>query len=49
MAIFTLIAFMLPLCVAAGIVEGLCVLADRRQAKREWKYIRERYYPEQQY
>ena len=49
MAIFTLIAFMLPLCVVAGIVEWLCGLPDRRRAKREWKYIRERYYPEQQY
>lgn len=49
MAIYTVLWFFVPLCVLTALVEGACALADRRQEKREWKYIRDRYYPEQQY
>ena len=46
MAIFGALVFLVPMIIAAGIVEGILYLRERAQERREWKYLKAAYYPD---
>lgn len=49
MAVFAMMAFLIPMLVLAGLWEGGMYLADRLRERREWKYLRDKKYPVRMY